>query len=104
MVSKNFLGARVLVRAGLRDAAIPPRTRPGSRVNHATEAASAALPSACCADQLVCTRCGAVTRLDLFETLAGVRSRAEARGHAVEFHSLTVYGRCWLCRAPEVCA
>jgi len=71
-------------------------------VNHRTDPASASAPGARCADQLVCTRCGGVTRLDLSETLTDARARAAAHGLAVESHSLTVYGRCWLCRAPEV--
>ncbi|WP_242346600.1 hypothetical protein [Anaeromyxobacter terrae] len=54
------------------------------------------------ADRLVCTRCGGVTLLDAPGLLDGVHARAEARGHAVEAHSLTVYGRCWLCRASQV--
>jgi Fe2+ or Zn2+ uptake regulation protein len=73
------------------------------RVNHRTDPASTLASDALrCADQLVCTRCGGVTRLDLTEALTGARARAAAHGLAVESHSLTVYGRCWLCRAPEV--
>lgn len=55
-----------------------------------------------CDDRLVCTLCGGVTRLDARDLLFGLEARAAARGLSIESHSLTVYGRCWLCRAAEV--
>jgi len=71
-------------------------------VNHLTGNASPFDLPAPCADCLVCTRCGAVTRLDASELLEGLHARAAARGISIESHSLTVYGRCWRCRAAEV--
>lgn len=53
-------------------------------------------------DRLVCTRCGDITALDASDLLAGIQARATARGLSVESHVLTLYGRCWVCRAAEV--
>jgi len=70
-------------------------------VNHRTDPVSS--PSAAALDdRLVCTRCGGITPLDASDLLAGLQARAASRGLSVESHSLTVYGRCWLCRAAEV--
>lgn len=69
-------------------------------MNHRTETApSLDSPDS---DRLVCTYCGGVTRLDAQELLEVLHARAATRGFSIETHSLTVYGRCWLCRATEV--
>ena len=92
----------ILEIASQSSSGIVPHSSPERRVNQPTEAALPSdLPSRC-ADRLVCTRCGAVTRLDASELLEGLHARAAARGISIESHSLTVYGRCWLCRATEV--
>jgi Fe2+ or Zn2+ uptake regulation protein len=70
-------------------------------MNHRIEPAF--LPAAAApGDRLVCTRCGGITPLDASDLLAGIHGRAAARGLSVESHALTLYGRCWVCRASEV--
>ncbi|WP_242340634.1 MULTISPECIES: hypothetical protein [unclassified Anaeromyxobacter] len=71
-------------------------------MNPGPEAPSPSVPPFAGRDRLVCTRCGGVTPLDAPGLLDGVQARAAARGVVVEAHSLTVYGRCWLCRASRV--
>lgn len=92
----------VLEIASQSSSGIVPHSSPERRVNQRTEPASPFDLPALCADRLVCTRCGAVTRLDASELLEGLHARAAARGISIESHFLTVYGRCWLCRATEV--
>jgi Fe2+ or Zn2+ uptake regulation protein len=91
----------VLEIASQSSGGIVPPSRPELRVNHRSESAFPQDPPSC-ADRLVCTRCGGVTRLDAHELLEGLHARAASRGISIESHSLTVYGRCWLCRATEV--
>ena len=91
----------VLEIASQSSSGIVPHSSPERRVNQTEPASPFDLPAPC-ADRLVCTRCGAVTRLDASELLEGLHARAAARGISIESHFLTVYGRCWLCRATEV--